>query len=338
MSIETRSGAPKLSVTVLNYNYGRFLPNCIEPILAQSFTDFELIVIDDLSKDDSLRVLDKYRDDPRVRIIAHEVNRGYVASLIEGTEVHSRGTYLTVISADDLVKDPDAFKRQIALLEANPSAAFCFSAFDKFYSDDGSLIERTRSYPTDRIIPGPEFTRAYLTEMPVQVLHSGVIIRRSAYEAAGRYRRDVRYAVDFSMWPMLGLYGDVAYCSEPLYGYRLHRGQMSSSFAGVRASLGEMLSAVDLVIARAKTLGRELPGLREKAVTCSLSAVALDDAFSGRRRLAFTRILAALRTRPAAALRARGLWIVALRATLGERAFGLARTVLGGPSMPGKAA
>jgi glycosyltransferase involved in cell wall biosynthesis len=338
MEDQTQKRAPKLSVTVLNYNYGRFLPVCIEPILAQSFTDFELIVIDDRSKDDSLQVLERYKGDPRVRIVAHQANRGYVGSLIEGTEVYSRGEYVTVISADDIVRDPDAFKRQIALMDANPSAAFCFSAFDKFWSDDGSLIERQRSFATERIVPGLEFVDRYLTEMSVQVLHSGVIIRRSAYEAAGKYRRDVRYAVDFSMWPILGLNGDVAYCAEPLYGYRVHRGQMSSSFAGVKASLGEMLSAVDMVTDRARTVGREIPGLHERAVRCSLAAVALDDAFSDRRRLALIRVAAALRARPAEALRTRGLWIVAIRAMLGERGFGLARVVTGKSALPGTAA
>ena len=321
---------PTLSVTVLNYNYARFLPECLDSILAQSFKDFELIVIDDRSSDNSLKVLEAYRGrDPRVRVVSHEKNKGYVASLIEGTEAHSRGRYLAVISADDLVCDPDAFRRQIALMETNPNAAFCFSGFDKFWSDDHALIERHLSFDTDRVVPGTEFMRGYLTEMGVQVLHSGVIIRRSAYTAAGGYRRDVRYAVDFSMWPVLGLYGDVAYCAKPLYGYRVHRGQMSSSFAGVRATLKEVLSAIDLACARASEQGVDTGELRRAAVRCNLAAIALDDAFSGRRRLALTRVLVALQLRPIDAFFARGLWIVALRTALGARGFDWTRRWLG---------
>src|SRR5215217_6817411 len=115
---------PTLSVTVLNYNYGAYLPGCLDSILRQTFRDFELIVIDDCSSDDSLDVVRPYLADPRVRLVAHKQNVGYGGSLIEGTETCSTGEYVTVISADDLVHQPDAFERQIALLQAHPQASF----------------------------------------------------------------------------------------------------------------------------------------------------------------------------------------------------------------------
>ena len=126
------NAGPLLSVTVLNYNYGSYLPDCIDSILAQTFRDFELIIIDDCSSDNSLDVVQPYLADPRVRLVAHEANVGYGGSLIEGTEVHSRGEYVTVISADDLVTRPDAFERQIALLrptQRRRSASRDMSAF-----------------------------------------------------------------------------------------------------------------------------------------------------------------------------------------------------------------
>src|SRR3954452_11728872 len=109
---------PTLSVTVLNYNYGAYLPACLDSILGQTFRDFELIVIDDCSTDNSVEVIQPYLADPRVRLVAHQKNVGYCGSLIEGTETQSTGEYVTVISADDLVRRPDAFERQIALLQA----------------------------------------------------------------------------------------------------------------------------------------------------------------------------------------------------------------------------
>src|SRR5579871_4931345 len=92
---------PKLSVTVLNYNYGRYLGRCLDSILRQTMTDFEVIVIDDASTDNSLDVIRPYLADRRVRLVSHRQNRGYVASLVEGTEAESRGIYATTISADD---------------------------------------------------------------------------------------------------------------------------------------------------------------------------------------------------------------------------------------------
>src|SRR5215213_1469759 len=108
---------PTLSVTVLNYNYGAYLPACLDSILGQTFRDFELIIIDDCSTDNSLAVIEPYLADPRVRLVAHQANVGYCGSLIEGTEVQSAGELVTVISADDLVRRPDAFERQVRLLQ-----------------------------------------------------------------------------------------------------------------------------------------------------------------------------------------------------------------------------
>src|ERR1700738_1309279 len=88
-SVPVRTGGPRLSVTVLNYNYGHFLDQCLSSILSQSFTDFEVIVIDDHSGDESLQVIKPYLEDPRVRLISHTENAGFVCSLIEGVEASS---------------------------------------------------------------------------------------------------------------------------------------------------------------------------------------------------------------------------------------------------------
>src|SRR5688500_8060750 len=69
--------APTPSVTVLNYNYGSYLPRCLESILEQTYQDFELIVIDDCSTDNSLEVVKPYLSDPRVRLVSHAKNVGY---------------------------------------------------------------------------------------------------------------------------------------------------------------------------------------------------------------------------------------------------------------------
>src|SRR5512146_3551728 len=92
--------APILSVTVLNYNYAHYLPQCLDSILRQTWNDFELILINDRSTDNSLEVIQPYLADPRIRLVDHQQNKGYISSLIEGSEL-SRGRYITVISADD---------------------------------------------------------------------------------------------------------------------------------------------------------------------------------------------------------------------------------------------
>ena len=138
--------APLLSVTVLNYNYGRFLGQCLDEVLAQSYPHFEVIVVDDCSQDDSLRVVEPYLADPRVRLVAHTTNQGFTRSLIEATEEHSRGEFVMVISADDRTLRPDAFARQLALLIERPDVAWVHTAFERFDSASGRRLPRRRRH------------------------------------------------------------------------------------------------------------------------------------------------------------------------------------------------
>jgi hypothetical protein len=318
---------PTLSVTVLNYNYGGYLPGCLDSILNQTFRDFELIVIDDCSKDNSLDVVKPYLTDRRVRLVAHPANVGYGGSLIEGTEIQSGGEFVMVISADDLVRRPDAFERQVGLLRANPSATFCFSGYERFLHETGKVVKEQHSYEGDRLIPGPVFLREYLTRQDTQVLHSGTMLRRSAYVRAGGYRRDLRMTLDFAMWPVLALQGDVAYCDQSLYAYRTHATQMSSSFKKQHANFVEVMKSVEGACDAAERQGVPIGDLRADAVRYALFAVALDDAFGGRSAVAWYRTGSAILLQPRLALSSRGLWITLARLLFGARGYMLARSL-----------
>jgi len=323
----TPTPTPVLSVTVLNYNYGRYLPGCLDSILGQTFRDFEVIVIDDKSTDDSLEIVKPYLEDPRVRLVTHEENAGYRKSLIEGTEQYSRGEFLMVISADDRVRQNDAFERQLALIRRHPDAAFSFSSYERFDDATGDVLETQHSYEGDQLLDGERFFRDYTTRQFVQVLHSGTMIRRSAYEKSGGYRRDLGICLDFAMWLVLALEGPVAYCDETLYSYRSHALQMSQSFQKVHTNAKECVSAVEVACERARERGLPIHEIRDEAIQYILFAIAIDDAFSGRPTLAISRSLSALLLEPKLTLLSSGLPIVVARLVLGERGYDLARSM-----------
>jgi glycosyltransferase involved in cell wall biosynthesis len=326
---------PTLSVTLLNYNYGRYLKGCLDSILSQTFGDFELIIIDDRSPDDSLEVIKPYLADPRVRLVAHTKNVGYGGSLVEGTSECSRGEFVMVISADDLVRRPDAFERQIAKLRENPNAAFCFSAYNSFH-DDGKIVEHQRSYEGDRVLNGSDFFRDYATRQAVQVLHTGTMLRKSKYFAAGGYRRDLNICLDFAMWLVLCQEGDVAYIDDELYGYRTHPGQMSQSLKKAHANVKECLSAIEVACQRAREKGLRIADLREEAIQYILFAITIADAFNDRSKLALARSASALLLQPRLTLTAPGLRVVLARLALGgdryQRALSWVRARNGGSS------
>src|SRR5262245_14197402 len=118
MSTET---TPAISVLMPIYNAGRFLPAAVESVLAQTFADFELIAIDDGSRDGSSEVLAQLAArDPRIRVFAQE-NRGIVATLNRALEL-ARAPLVARMDADDLSR-PDRFAKQIAFLRQHPEVA-----------------------------------------------------------------------------------------------------------------------------------------------------------------------------------------------------------------------
>ncbi len=315
------ASTPLLSVTVLNYNYAQYLPVCLDSILGQTFSDFELIIINDCSKDNSLEVLQPYLADPRVRLVDHQVNKGFVASLIEGTDL-SRGKYVTVISADDYCISPLAFARLIEMMESEDAPAFAYSAYGQ-YGDDGVCRYVRRTHPASYIRSGlDEFSELVLDPY---ILHSGAIIRRSAYQAVGGYDPKARYAIDVKMWLLLCSQGPVAYCAEELYAYRMHESNMSHSSAAMQASLRETLDGIDASFA---LLGGRLEGagsLHLRAIQAALIAIPTDDIFAGRLRRGWYGYSFSLRKHPFLTIFQPKTAILLARTALGERGFNAVR-------------
>ncbi len=317
--------APLLSVTVLNYNYAKYLPTCLDSILHQSFRDFELIIINDCSTDNSLEVIQPYLADPRVRLINHAQNKGFVASLIEGSEL-SRGKYITVISADDYCISSLAFARLVGLLETDDSVAFAYCAYGQ-YGDDGVCRYVRRTHPRTYIRSGLDEFRELVLDP--YILHSGTIIRASAYHAIGGYDPAMRYAVDVKIWLLLCAQGSVAYCADELFAYRMHVSNMSHSRAAIQASLRETLDGINASFALLRGKLDKARKLRRRAIRCALVAIPTDDIFAGRLKRGWYGYLCSLRMHPFMTVCQARTGILIARTLLGARGFETLRTLTG---------
>src|ERR1035438_10369906 len=125
----------KVSVVIPNYNHSRFLPRRIDSVLKQSFRDFELVLLDDCSTDDSRSILSKYADDPRVRIEFNEVNSGSpFKQWNKGVEL-ALGEYVWIAESDDYA-DERLLEKLVARLDAEPKAAFAYCRSWRVSLDD----------------------------------------------------------------------------------------------------------------------------------------------------------------------------------------------------------
>ena len=126
---------PKVGVIVPNYNHARFLPQRLDSVLGQTFQDFELILLDDCSTDDSRSILSQYGGDPRVRIEFNEVNSGSTFKQWNKGVGIARGEYVWIAESDDYA-DERLLERLVAVLDADPTVMFAYCRSWRVTEDD----------------------------------------------------------------------------------------------------------------------------------------------------------------------------------------------------------
>jgi glycosyltransferase involved in cell wall biosynthesis len=212
----------------------RFLAQSIESVLAQTFVDFELIVVDDGSTDGTESLLRDYAERDSRLVVRRQENAGYVAALNEGCAV-ARGEFIARIDADDLC-EPARFARQVDFLDAHQDVAVVGGAL-LLITETGSPFY-IATYPE-----APADVRQAL-ELRNPVGHPTVLMRRSAFEEAGRYRAAFPHAEDFDLWLRIARSHEIANLPDILGRYRIHPGNAShrnlarqaASFAAARAA------------------------------------------------------------------------------------------------------
>ncbi|HET7435647.1 MAG TPA: glycosyltransferase [Thermoanaerobaculia bacterium] len=211
---------PAVSVVMTVYNDGPYVREAVSSILAQTLSDFELVIVDDGSIDDSVAIIETFND-PRIRIV-HQENAGLPAALNRGIE-EARGRYIARHDADD-VSDPERLARQFEMLERDPDLVLL--------GTNALLTEETGETVTETTTPADDTAlRAALRDERLRnpFVHGSVMFRRDAVLAAGGYRRQFRFAQDFDLWLRLKDRGRIGNLREPLYRWRLRRGAVGTT-------------------------------------------------------------------------------------------------------------
>jgi len=226
---------PLVSFVVPCYKLAHLLPECIRSILGQTFTDFEVLIMDDASPDNTPEVAASFGD-PRVRHIRNDPNLGALPNYNKGISL-ARGKYVWLISADDFLRRPDALRRLVEVLEANPRVNYVFSA-GMGYRDgrETGLLTWAAYADHDCVVSGREFLQRLLSYN--LVLAPATLARRACYEKLGNFPTRVEWAGvpldliwggDWYLWCLFALHGDVAYLAEPLVCYREHELAITST-------------------------------------------------------------------------------------------------------------
>ena len=294
--------APHVTVLLAVHNGERHLRASIRSVLAQTFEDFELLVVDDASTDGTREILDAFAE-PRMRILTNTENLGLTRSLNRGLR-EARGRYVARQDADDL-SDPPRLARQVALLERRPELALVATQYRRI--DDSGEVESAREVPTEAV--DIRWRLLFLNAFT----HSSVTFRRDVVLALSGYDETYSYAQDYDLWSRIAATHEVAALPESLVCYRrtadsmtATSGRAADEVAAIRTrnleAVGVDARAIDVDVAwrllfardgdidasRATTVARQVLKVQESFAR----GLGLDGGAARRHRASVGRILA----------------------------------------------
>lgn len=206
---------PLISVVMPVYNVRFYVREAIDSILNQTIQDFEMIVIDDCSTDDTIAVVESFNDD-RIRIIEKKENKGLIDSLNIGFALAS-GKYIARMDGDD-ISTTNRFEKQLNILENNPQIKVCGSWLQAFGKDD-------------KIIKHKEKHEQILVNMMVHCSMSlGAVMLDRAWVEGEYFDENKKHVEDYDFWSRLIWKGKLYNIQEVLYHYRIHENQVSNTF------------------------------------------------------------------------------------------------------------
>jgi GT2 family glycosyltransferase len=259
---------PTVSVVLPVYNAERYLIPAIASILTQTYSDFELIVMNDGSTDRSAQILKDFQNqDQRIRIF-NQKNSGIVVALNNGLR-QAQGRYIARMDGDDVAM-PERFAKQVAFLEANPDHVAVGSQ-TLMIDPEGLPIKHHNQLTTHE-----QLDTAYLAGEFGAITHPAVMLRRDAVLQIGGYRTEMNLAEDDDLFLRLAEIGKLANLPDVLLYYRQHL----TSFSATKLDQGwqRAQTALQEAYRRRGLQPQEMP----KAIADDVDRMAIAPAFSNR--------------------------------------------------------
>ncbi len=220
---------PKVSVVIPAYNAMAFLPETLESVLKQTFTDFEVLIVNDGSSDHIVEWATNITD-PRVKLISQENQR---VSVARNTGIaNAQGEYIAFLDADDLW-EPTKLEKQVRCLDDQPEVGLVYT---------WTLLVDQDNNPTGRIFASHAEGNVWEEVVANDMISSGSspMVRRSCFETVGVFDRSLAYAPDRDMWIRIAFRYPFAVVKEPLLRYR----QLPNSFSKNRQGMIQDLRQV----------------------------------------------------------------------------------------------
>ncbi|MBI2413180.1 MAG: glycosyltransferase [Deltaproteobacteria bacterium] len=212
----------KVSVVTATYNRADYLPLAIESVLGQTYRDIEYHIIDDGSRDDTRKVVERYLGDGRVRYYYQE-NRGQSAARNLGIR-NSTGDFICFLDSDN-IREPDKMEMQIRILDEDPDV-------DIVYGDGQCIDEQGRfiSVPTAKKYSGSITEKLLISNF---ITNNTVMCRKKCFAEMGGFDEGLRYAEDYDLWLRFSTRYRFHYLPEKIARYRVWGNRLSEDTGNV---------------------------------------------------------------------------------------------------------
>jgi glycosyltransferase involved in cell wall biosynthesis len=225
---------PRVSVGIPAYNGEKYISTAVESVLAQTWADFELYVIDDASTDETLSKVRRYGD-PRLRIINNEKNVGQEGNWNRVLR-EARGEFIKLLPQDDVLH-PDCLRKQVEIFDNPANSSVVLTCCSRNIIDANGRILIKRSFRDRRgRIQGLRAVRESVRSGTNLIGEPGAVLMKSdILSRAGLFSATNFYVIDLDLWARILLYGDLFVLPEPLCSFRVASGSASIRVASTQS-------------------------------------------------------------------------------------------------------
>jgi Glycosyl transferase family 2 len=234
---------PLVTFVVPCYKLAHLLSQCVNSILGQDYKNFEVLIMDNCSPDNTPEVAQSFND-RRIQHIRNESNLGHIRNYNKGMTL-ARGKYVWLLSADDMLRSPHVLGRFVDVMERNPRVGYVFCRAIELNQGEEKGIVRWADH-------GDEDCSWIDTNFLMQLIQDNciaaptVLMRKECHDRVGQFQVDLPFASDWYMWCMLAMHYDVAYLAEPMVCYRVHGESLTTLYSGdyARICVGDELTVL----------------------------------------------------------------------------------------------
>lgn len=232
---------PRVSVIIPTYNRAELLRSAIISVLDQTFQDFEIVVVDDASKDNTAEVISSFND-KRINYICHETNKGEAGARNTGV-INSEGEYIAFLDDDDEWL-PDKLRKQVELFEDSPrELGGVYTGFLKVNRNTGEVLKIV--IPTKRGNIFYELLKFNWIRLP-----SVLLLKKECFEKVGLFDASIPFGLDHDMWIRISKEFHFEFIKEPLAKYYSHvNSRLSTNYRLVISGKEAMLKKYSQLIA-----------------------------------------------------------------------------------------